>query len=296
MEQVMALFADYTFQVVAVGSGLLGVLSGALGSFAVLRKQSLLGDGISHGALPGVVLAFFLIGSKNTEVLLLGALVTGLLSAWCIHGIVRHTTLAFETALALILSVFFGLGLVLLTLAQKLPNANQAGLDRFIYGQASALLLRDVYIIAGCGGVILLLLWLFWKEFALVTFDPIYAQVLGRQPHLLGGLLTLLLVLTSTIGLQTVGVILMSAMLITPAVAARQWVNSLKAMVGLSAVFGGLSGVLGTAISSWVPGLATGPVIVICASSIAVVSLLFAPKRGMIATVYHRHQSKRRVL
>ncbi len=292
MSDVIALFQDYTFQTVALGSALLGSISGVLGSFAVLRKQSLLGDGVSHSALPGVVMAFILLGNKNTETLLLGALVSGLLATFFIVSIVRHTRVKFDSALALVMSVFFGLGLVLLTYVQKIPNSNQAGLKRFIFGQASTLMQRDILLIAICGTVLLVLVILFWKEFKLFTFDSGFAQSLGFSPKKLNLLLSFMVVLAIIIGLQTVGVILMSAMLITPAVAARQWTNKLWVMVILSALFGAISGVLGTAVSSLVPRLPTGPAIVVCISAIAVMSVLCAPGRGVLHRVYQRRKNR----
>lgn len=292
MRAVFALFQDYTFCVVALGSALLGVISGVLGSFAVLRKQSLLGDGVSHAALPGVVLAFILTGSKHTGVLLLGALAMGLIATACITGIVRHSRIKFDSALALVMSVFFGLGLVLLTYVQKLPNASQAGLNRFIFGQASTLLAGDVTFMAVCGGVILLLVGLFWKELKLFSFDPDYAQSAGFSSQKLNLLLCALTVIGIIIGLQTVGVILMSAMLITPAVAARQWTGRLWVMVALAAVFGALSGVAGTAASSLSQRLPTGPAIVVCVSAIALLSLLFAPGRGVVHKIWQRRQTR----
>lgn len=292
MSNVIALFSDYTFQTVALGSALLGLISGVLGSFAVLRKQSLLGDGVSHSALPGVVMAFVLLGSKNTEVLLLGALISGLLATLFIVGVTRHTRVKFDSALALVMSVFFGLGLVLLTYVQKIPNSNQAGLKRFIFGQASTLLQRDILLMAICGLVLLTLVLLFWKEFKLFTFDADFAQSLGFSPKKLNLLLSFMIVLAIIIGLQTVGVILMSAMLITPAVAARQWTNKLWIMVTLSALFGAVSGVAGTAASSLVPKLPTGPAIVICVSLIVFVSVLFAPGRGVLHRIYRRRKNR----
>lgn len=289
---IISLFSDYTFQTVALGSALLGLISGVLGSFAVLRKQSLLGDGVSHSALPGVVMAFVLLGSKNTEVLLLGALVSGLLATLFIVSIVRHTRVKFDSALALVMSVFFGLGLVLLTYVQKIPNSNQAGLKRFIFGQASTLLQRDIILMMVCGLILLALVLLFWKEFKLFTFDSDFAQSLGFSPKKLNLLLSFMIVLAIIIGLQTVGVILMSAMLITPAVAARQWTNKLWVMVVLSALFGAVSGVAGTAASSLVPKLPTGPAIVVCVSSIVIISVLFAPGRGVLHRVYQRRKNK----
>lgn len=292
MNSVILLFSDYTFQTVALGSTLLGLISGVLGSFAVLRKQSLLGDGVSHSALPGVVMAFVLLGSKNTEVLLLGALISGLLATMFIIGIVQHTRVKFDSALALVMSVFFGLGLVLLTYVQKIPNSNQAGLKRFIFGQASTLLQRDIILMSASGLILLALVVLFWKEFKLFTFDSDFAQSQGFAPKRLNLLLSFMIVLAIIIGLQTVGVILMSAMLITPAVAARQWTNKLWIMVTLSALFGAISGVFGTAASSLVPKLPTGPAIVVCVSAIVVISILFAPRRGVLHRVYQRRKNK----
>lgn len=293
---MISLLNDYTFQVVALGSVLLGILSGVMGTFAVLRKQSLLGDGISHAALPGVVLAFLFTGSKNTEILLLGALITGLLATLLILVIVKHSRIKFDSALAMMMSVFFGLGLVLLTYVQKRPDATQAGLKRFIYGQASTMLQRDVVLMCICGLFIIVVVVLFWKEFKLLTFNAEFAHSLGMPVEGLNLLLSFLVVITIIIGIQTVGVVLMSAMLIAPAVAARQWSDRLWVMVVLSACFGGISGLVGTAVSSLVSQMPTGPTIVVCITIIALFSLLFAPERGilhkMIRRSYHRKQIK----
>lgn len=292
MNNILLLLSDYTFRTVAIGSCLLGVISGVLGCFAVLRKQSLLGDGVSHSALPGIVLAFILTMTKHTEMLLLGALISGLLSTLFIIVVVRNTRIKFDSALALSMSVFFGFGMVLLTYVQKLPNSNQAGLKRFIFGQASTLLQRDIYMMLICGSVLLLLVILFWKEFKLFSFDGDYAQSLGFPTQKLNLLLSFMIVLAIIVGLQTVGVILMSAMLITPAVSARQWTNKLSVMVFLAGIFGGVSGVIGTMASSLVTKLPTGPAIVVCISVIALISLLFAPDRGLISKSRQRKRNK----
>ncbi len=292
MSAIISLLSDYTFQTVALGSALLGVISGVLGSFAVLRKQSLLGDGVSHSALPGVVMAFILLGSKSTEILLLGALVSGLMATLFIMSIVRHTRIKFDSALALVMSVFFGLGLLLLTYVQKIPNSNQAGLKRFIFGQASTLMQRDILLMAICGTILLLLVFLFWKEFKLFTFDSDFAQSLGFSPQKLNLLLSVMVVLAIIIGLQTVGVILMSAMLIAPAVAARQWTNKLWVMAWLAAIFGAVSGIVGTAASSLMTKLPTGPAIVVCVSLIVIVSVLLAPGRGILHRLYRRRKNR----
>ena len=292
MTDLAYLLTDYTFQVVALGSAILGVISGVLGSFAVLRKQSLLGDGVSHAALPGVVLAFLLIGSKETEVLLLGALASGLLATLLMNTIVKHSRVKFDSALALIMSVFFGLGLMLLTYVQRVPNANQAGLKRFIFGQASTLLKRDVTLMLVLGGALLLLVVLFWKELKLSTFDRDFAKSLGFSPKKLDFLISAMTVVAIILGLQTVGVILMSAMLIAPAVAARQWTNKLWVMVTLAAVFGAVSGIIGTAASSLVPKLPTGPAIVVTISAIVLISMLLAPGRGILSRLHQQRKNR----
>ena len=274
------LLHDYTFQVVALGAALLGMASGMIGSFAVLRRQSLLGDVVSHAALPGIAAVFLMTGTKDTVWLLIGALCSGLTATGFIIGVVRYSRVKFDTALALGMSVFFGLGLVLLTYVQKIPNSNQAGLQRFIFGQAAVLLKSDILVIAVTGAVLLALTLLFWKEFKLLSFDPEFARSLGFPTRSLNVLLSAMTVAAIIAGLQTVGVILMSAMLVAPAVAARQWTNRLGVMVGLAALFGAISGVAGTLASSALPKLPAGPAIVVAADVLVLISLALGRARS----------------
>ena len=271
---------DYTLTLVLLGSSLLGIVAGMLGCFALLRKQSLLGDAISHAALPGVALAFMLTLSKNPLVLVLGAVIAGWLGTLLVLVITRNTKLKEDAALGIVLSVFFGLGIVLLTLIQNHPSANKAGLDTFLFGNASTLLKNDIVVMAVLGGIVLLLLALFWKEFKLLTFDRDFSASVGYPTKSLDVLLMTLIVVAIVIGLQTVGVVLMSAMLVAPAAAARQWTNRLGIMVFLAAFFGALAGVAGGITSSLVSKLPTGPTIVVYVSGIVVVSLFFAPARA----------------
>ena len=294
MTGITAIFYDYTFLIVALGCALFGIASGVLGCFAVLRRQSLLGDGISHAALPGIVFAFLLTGNRSTEVLQLGALISGLAATFIILRVTKHSRIKFDSATALVMAAFFGLGLVLLTYSQRQSGANQAGLKRFIYGQASTLLLRDVLVIAAGGAALLLIVLLFRKEFKLLSFDAEFARSLGLKTERLSLLLSLLTVFAIIIGLQTVGVVLMSAMLISPAVAARQWTDRLGVMALLAAIFGAVSGVFGAFISSALTGVPTGPSIAVSVSFIAVFSLLFAPGRGVAAKIVKRAKIVRR--
>lgn len=282
MEALLAFFSDYTIQIVSMGSALLGIVSGVIGSFAVLRKQSLLGDVVSHAALPGIALAFLLIQAKETSVLLIGALIAGLLATGAVHIVNKYSRIKYDSALGLVLSVFFGSGLVLLTYIQKIPNANQAGLDKFIFGQASTLLKSDVYTVFYVGIIIIFMVFLFWKELKIVSFDPEFSDSIGVSSKRISFLISGIIVASIIIGLQTVGVILMSAMLVAPGVAARQWTDKLSVMVILAAIFGAVSGLVGTVISSSIKSMPTGPSIVIVVSVVVLISISFAPNRGLV--------------
>ncbi|KJD31222.1 zinc transport system membrane protein TroC [Tamlana nanhaiensis] len=281
-EYIELLFTDYTLRTITLGTAILGAVTGMLGSFAVLRKQSLLGDAISHAALPGIAIAFLLTGTKDSNVLLIGALVSGLVGTFWIRGIIKKTHLKSDTALGLILSLFFGFGMLLLTFIQKQPNANQAGLDKYLFGQAATLLERDVWLMTIVSGACLVVLLLFWKEFKILLFDSDYTKTLGFNTKIIDILITSFIVLAIVLGLQTVGVVLMSAMLLAPAAAARQWTNKLGVMVFLAALFGAFSGVFGTAISATQNNLSTGPVIVIIAGVFVLFSFVFSPNRGLL--------------
>jgi manganese/zinc/iron transport system permease protein len=276
------LFSDYTLRTITLGTAVLGAICGMLGSFAVLRKQSLLGDAISHAALPGIAIAFLITGTKDTNVLLLGALVSGLIGTFWIRGMITKTHLKTDTALGLILSLFFGFGMLLLTFIQKQPNANQAGLDKYLFGQAATLVEKDVMVMVIVTGICLIVLLLFWKEFKILLFDADYTKTLGFNTRFIDILITFFIVLAIVLGLQTVGVVLMSAMLLAPAAAARQWTNKLGVMIFLAAIFGAFSGVFGTAISASQDNLSTGPVIVLVAAVFVVVSFIFSPGRGIL--------------
>jgi manganese/zinc/iron transport system permease protein len=289
------LIFDHTLRTVALGAATLGIVSGALGSFAVLRKRSLLGDAMSHAALPGIVLAFMFTRSKAPLVLIIGALLAGWIGTMIMMSITRSTRIKEDSALGLVLSVLFGFGLMLLTFVQRLPDASQAGLDRFLFGQAAALLQRDVIAMGSLSALALLAMVLFWKEFKLLSFDPDFGTSLGFPMRALDVLMTTLLVVAVVIGLQAVGVVLMSAMVVAPAAAARQWTDRLGWMAGLAALFGALAGVSGAAISSTTARLSTGPTIVLCISFIVFVSLLLAPNRGLVWN-WVRDQRNRRQL
>lgn len=292
MSTLHDLIFDYTLRNVALGSMLLGIVSGVLGSFAVLRRQGLLGDTLSHAALPGICIAFMLTGSRQPLVLLLGAGIAGWIGTLLLLRMVKDTKLSEDTGLGVVLSVFFGVGILLLTLIQHNPNANQAGLDKYLFGQAAALVASNVITFAVLGALALLVLMVFYKEFKLLTFDPGFASSIGLPARGLDVLLTSLLVIAVMIGLQTVGVVLMAAMVIGPGAAARQWTDRLHSMLLLSGFFGALAGVSGAVISVQAARLPTGPMITLALTAIVIISLLFAPRHGLVPE-YLRHRRDR---
>ncbi|MEX2530758.1 MAG: metal ABC transporter permease [Gemmatimonadota bacterium] len=288
-------FLDYTLRTVALGAGALGAVAGAMGCFAVLRRQSLLGDAISHAALPGIGLAFLLTGTRAMPVLVLGAALAGWIGTLFVLAVVRNSRIPEDSALGIVLSVFFGLGLVILTFVQRQPTAAQAGLDTFLFGQAATLLTRDVVMIAGVGAVILLLLVLFWKEFKLLSFDREFGATMGFPMTGIDVFLTSLLVVAIVLGLQTVGVVLMSALVVAPAAAARQWTDSLAVMVVLAGLLGGVAGIMGAIVSATGGGIPTGPTIVLVASVFVLASILLAPRRGLAVAMLRRRRVRREV-
>ena len=292
----MTILQSYTTQMVLLGTALLGLASGIAGTFAVLRKESLIGDGLSHAALPGVVIAFLLTGIKDIEVLILGAALSSITAAWLITITVENSKIKFDGALATILSAFFGLGMVLLTYLQSLNNAGQAGLSKFIFGQAATILARDVYITSAAALIIIVLTALFWKELKLISFDVEYAKTLQIPVTFTLILYRALLIMTIIIGIQSVGAILISSLLIAPAVGARQWTNKLGTMCILAGFFGMVSAIGGTIWSTTVQKLPTGPAIIVILSVIVLLSLIFAPNRGILWQYRKNKQSKQALL
>lgn len=288
---------DYTLRNIVLGSALLGLVAGTLGSFSVLRRQSLIGDTVAHAALPGICAAFLLTGTRDTLGLLVGGGLSGLAASLLALAILRYSRLKEDAALGVTFSAFFGIGIALLTLIQQGGNAAQAGLEGFLFGQAAGLTAGDVTRFAVLGALALGTAALLHKELKVTLFDPASAAVQGWPVGRLTALSTALTVLAVILGLQTVGVVLMAAMLIAPAVAARQWTRSLGGMLALAGVFGALSGGLGAGLSLVVgTGLPTGAVTVLTATALALLSLLLAPGRGLIAGALRQRRARARLL
>jgi manganese/zinc/iron transport system permease protein len=278
---------------VLVGCIVLGGSSAAIGSFTFLRKRSLIGDALSHAALPGVCMAFILTGTKDPLIILLGAAVSCWLGAFSVDWIVRNTRCKEDSALGIVLSVFFGVGILLLTHIQQTGSAAQSGLDKFLFGQAASLIGRDLAVISAVSAVIFLGVGLGYKELKVISFDPEFAAAVGLPRKVIDAGMATLVVLGVAVGLQAVGVVLMAALLVTPAAAARYWTDRLHKMIVLSAVFGAISGMLGAYVSYLSPRMPTGPWMVVAVSALFAFSLLFAPGKGVVSRAIRLYRKRR---
>lgn len=283
----LSLVLDPSVRPVALGTAALGAATGAVGTFAVVRRRSLQGDAVAHAALPGVALAY-LVGGRSEVGLVLGAAVTGWLALAVVSGLTGRNRVPFDAALGGALAVFFGLGLVLMTYLQRAyPGPDGVRAQKYLFGQDAALMrAEDVWPVIALGGGAVLAVVLFWKEFKLLSFDPDFAASVGLPTGRLDLALSGLIVLAVVIGLQTVGVVLMSALIVAPAAAARQWTDRLGRVTLLAAFFGASSGFAGTLLAHMLSRpratVPTGPTIVLVATAVAVLSLLFAPARGLV--------------
>ena len=289
-------FADANVRYVTLGSVLLAASSAVVGCFTLLRKRALVGDAVAHAVLPGVCLAFILSGTKNPFILLLGAFITGWVSLVTIDFITSRSRIKEDTAIGLVLSVFFGIGILLLTAIQHSGNAAQSGLDKFLFGKAASLVGEDLIAFSLVAILLLIATILFYKELKLLCFDETYARTIGFPVRRLELLLTTLTVLAVVVGIQAVGVVLMAAMLITPAAAARFWTDRLGVMLVLAALIGAFSGVAGAFVSYTAPAMPTGPWIVLIVSMIAILSFALAPNKGWIARIFRRRRNKKLIL
>ncbi|MGL6073099.1 MAG: metal ABC transporter permease [Fimbriiglobus sp.] len=282
---------DPVIRPTALGTAFLGMVSGGIGALAVVRRQALQGDVVSHAALPGLGIAFWL-GARSDFALLLGAAVAGWLALVFVQILTRRGGATFDSALAGMLAVFFGLGLVVMVYLQRTsPGTGGMRLQHYLFGaEAATMLSEDLLPMLTLGVPVLLVMVLCWKELQLLCFDPDFAASLGLPTRRLDALFLVLIVLAVVMGLQTVGVVLMSAMIVAPGAAARQWTDRLGRMVLLAMLFGASAGVAGTfiahALSERGRAVPTGPTIVLTITLIALGSLAFAPRRGILPKMW----------
>ncbi len=284
------LFSDHTFRTVLLGTVSIGAFSGAIGCFAYLRRQSLVGDVVAHSSLLGIMI-FFLIsywitgqGSKSLLVLIPGAMVAGIGALGLAEWIIARTKVRDDSGLGVMLAIFFGSGILLLRWVDKASPAipGRRGLQDYLFGMAASMTQADLIMISVLGLSSIALIFLSWKELKVFTFDPLFAQSSGYQTRWLNWLMIAIMVNGIVIGIQCIGVVLMIAMLVAPAAAARQWTKTLGPMVLLAASIGAICAAIGTIISAEFAGIPTGPVIVLSAVIIFLFSLLFAPRRGIL--------------
>lgn len=292
---------DHNTRVVVLGAALLGVAAGVVGAFTLLRKRALLGDALSHAMLPGVGFAFiaghFLLppGPKSLPLLLAGAAVSGAVGLAVVVALRRFTRLKEDAALGAVLSVFFGLGVCTLTVVQQLGSGSAAGLEGFIYGKTASMVPRDVWLIGAVAAGAIAVVALLFKELRLLCFDPAYGSTLGWPVLGLDLVLMGLLTAVAVVGLQAVGLILVIALLIVPAAAARFWVDRTAPMAALSGLLGGVSGAVGAAASAVAPRLPSGATIVLVAAGVFAFSMAFGGARGVVPRALRRRRTARRV-
>jgi manganese/zinc/iron transport system permease protein len=294
------LLRDYNTRIVVVGASLLGVAAGIVGTFLLLRRRSLMGDALSHATLPGVGLAFLVMvelggTGKALGGLLIGAAATGLLGVLAVLVLRAQPRIRDDAAMGIVLSVFFGAGVALLGVAGRRPGGSAAGLESFINGTAASMIREDVALIFITLGTVVALAILLRKEFCLLCFDESFAASLGWRVRALDLLMLALVTAVTVVGLQAVGLILIIALLIIPPAAARFWTERLNVMLPLAGAFGAASGWIGASASAAAEHLPTGAAIVLAASAIFVVSMLFGRFRGAAIVALRRLALSRRV-
>lgn len=294
------LLQDYNTRVVLIGTALLGLAAGLVGTFLLLRKRALLSDTLSHATLPGIALMFIIVSmaggeGKNLLLLILGAAAFSVLGTAAVIVIQKTTRLKDDAALGIVLSVSFGLGIALLGIATRMETGNAAGLSSFIYGKTASMLLFDAVLIGLTALASAIVCIVFFKEFTIVCFDSNYAASQGWPVVRLDFFMMTLVVIVTVIGLQAVGLILVVALLIIPPAAARFWTQRLRVMLLLSGIFGALSGMLGAGISALMANLPAGAVIVLTASMIFVLSLVFGAERGLVKLMLEKRRLRLKI-
>ena len=285
--------AGYNTALVTVGAAILGASAGAIGSFVLLRKRSLVSDAISHSTLPGLALAFIVMAALTGDGrwlpgLMIGAALSAGLGLLVVDWLTARTRLAEDAAIGAVLSVFFGAGVVLMTVIQTLQTGRQAGLSSYLLGSTAGMLRSEAQIIAVAAAIIGLAIFLLRRPFTLVCFDPEYAAVRGVNVRATDLVMMALLMAVTVIGLKVAGLVLIVALTIIPPVAARFWTNRPGRMVVIAAGLGALAAWLGAVLSSLDRGLPTGSLIVLSAFALFVLSLTLSPRRGLLAGIAHR--------
>lgn len=298
---LLEFFGNHTYRMVFFGTMTIGLVAGALGSFAYLRKQALISDVISHAALPGTLLAFLAavtvlgVDGRNMLGLIIGAVIVGTIAVLFANGVTNTTKLRIDSAMAVSLTLFFGLGMVLMRIINNGVFPGKGGIQDYLFGNASVMTIADLRTSLITGALALVLMVVFWKEFALRTFDPDHARVLGFNARTVDILMFTTIVIAIVIGVKAVGLVLMVAFVVTPPAAARQWTTTLAGMVSLAAIFGAVGSGVGAYLAISFGEVPTGPLIVLTLFAIFLISLVCSPRRSIIATVLTRWRARKHV-
>jgi manganese/zinc/iron transport system permease protein len=296
----LSLSLGYNATLVTLGASLLGAAAGMAGTFLYLRKNALISDAISHATLPGLGFAFlvafgFGIDGRQLLILLSGSALSAALGLYFVNWLTRETRLTQDTAIGCVLSVFFAFGVVLLTIIQVIPAGRKAGLESFLLGSTAGMLYSDALLILILSIITALVLFVFLRPIKLVVFDQGYSETLGISVRRVDFIILMVTLAVTVLGMKIVGLILIVALLIIPAVSARFWSERTNIILVTATLFGALSGYIGSAISAVSPGLPTGPIIVLCCFGLFLFSFLFAPKRGVLAVALDHYRFQKAV-
>jgi manganese/zinc/iron transport system permease protein len=288
-------FQDSTINAVLAGTVLLGIASGLLGVLVVLNKKALIVDAIAHSILPGICIGFLLAGTKNPVLLLSGGILTGALSVWLVQWIPSITKIKNDAAIAISLSTLFAFGVIGLNIIQNTGNPNQSGLNDYLFGKAATIGKEDLFYFGIISILVCLLITLFYNTIKTYLFDRSFSNAIGLPSKTIAFMLNTFIIIITAIGIRTVGIVLMSAMIIAPAIAARFWSHKLHRNLILAGIFGGCSALIGVFISFLAPNMPTGPWIVCALASIAFTSIFFAPT-GIIKSRINLLQNRKQIL
>jgi manganese/zinc/iron transport system permease protein len=297
---IMAFTLTYNVALVMFGAGVLGLAAGVTGTFMFLRKRALLSDAISHATLPGLCGGFMVMVAlggtgRALEGLLLGSAISAALGLLAVNFLKSRTRLSEDAAIGAVLSSFFGLGVVMLTLIQNMSAGRQAGLDQLLLGSTAAMLREDAEMIAIGAALVFMVGLVLHRAMTLTAFDENFARALGLNVPLIDAAAMALVLAVTVAGLKIVGLILIVALLIIPPVTARLWRNRAAYIWPIAGAIGGASGLIGAGLSSLAPDLPTGASSVLVAAGFFLISLLVAPARGVLASAMRHRKFQHRV-
>jgi manganese/zinc/iron transport system permease protein len=266
-----------------------------MGTYTFVRKKSLIGDVIAHAVFPGICLGYLFSGEKNYMLILAGAAITALLSVWLLEFFQKHPRISSDTASAIVLSTFFAGGVLLISYIMRVPTfKDKAGLSTFLFGNTIGITDNDLLILSGILTAVITSIVVFFRPFQMLSFDESYSKVAGVKTGVLKLLLSFLTVSAIVLGVQAVGVVLISALFITPAVTARFWTNKLSQMMIFAAFIATFSSLSGVFISYQL-STSTGPWIVLVLSVIAIITFALAPEKGIVSKLLKNQRFRLKV-